>query len=98
MTLDLYAIRRYSAWANTDELGKVGIKSAKVGDEEMPDRIRWIRSYIVKEPDERLGSICIYEAQDPEAIHEHARRVGMPSDEVYPIVTTAIIRPDPVNP
>lgn len=93
MTLDLYAIRRYSAWANNDELGEVGTKSAKVGDEEMPDRIRWIRSYIVKEPDERLGSICIYEAQDPEAIYEHARRVGMP-----PIVTTAIIRPDSVNP
>ena len=54
-------------------LKAVGAKSAKVGNEEMPDRVRWIRSYVVKEADGRLGSFCIYEARDPESIREHAR-------------------------
>ena len=30
-------------------------KSAKVSNEEMPDRVRRIRSYVIKEPDGRMG-------------------------------------------
>jgi hypothetical protein len=58
---------------------------------------RWIRSYIVKEQDGRLGSFCIYQAQDPESIREHARRVGMPGDQIFPVVTTVIVREDPAE-
>lgn len=52
-------------------------KSAKigqVGNEEMPDRVRWIRSYVVEEPDGRIGTFCVYQAQDPESIRKHARQ------------------------
>jgi hypothetical protein len=63
----------------------------------MPDRVRWIRSYVVKEADGRLGSFCIYQAKDPESIREHARRVGMPGDEIFPVVNTVVIRNDPVE-
>ena len=93
--MDLYVIRRPSAWASASEVEKIGAKSAKVGDD-MPDRVRWIRSYVVKEPDGRFGTFCIYEAADPEAVREHARRVGMPGNEIYPVVKTVLIRPDPV--
>lgn len=94
--MDLYVIRRSSAWANATELEKIGAKSAKVGNEEMPDRVRWIRSYVVKESDGRLGTFCIYEAKDPESIRDHARRTGMPGDEIYPVVKMVLVRPDPV--
>jgi hypothetical protein len=57
--MDLYVIRRPSAWANLQELEAAGAKSAKIGNEEMSDRVRWIRSYVVKEPDGRFGSVCI---------------------------------------
>jgi hypothetical protein len=93
--MDLYAIRRKSAWADMQELEKAGAVSARIGDEEMPDRIRWIRSYVVREPDGRIGTICIYQASDVDSIREHARRVGMPGDEAYPIEATVVIRPDP---
>ena len=63
----------------------------------MSDRVRWIRSYVVKEADDRLGTVCIYEASDPEAIREHARRVGMPGDEIFPVLKTIIIRDDPAE-
>jgi hypothetical protein len=49
--MDLYVIRRPSAWANVQELEAAGAKSAKVGNDEMSDRVRWIRSYVVQEPD-----------------------------------------------
>ena len=95
--MDLYVIRRPSAWANLAELEAAGAKSAKIGNEEMSDRVRWIRSYVVKEPDGRLGSFCIYQAKDPKALREHARRVGMPGDEIFPVVNTVIIREDPTE-
>lgn len=93
--MDLYVIRRPSAWANTDELGVAAEKSMRIGKEEMADRVRWIRTYVVNEPDGRIGTFCVYEARDPESIREHARRVGMPGEEFYPVVTTAVVRPDP---
>ena len=95
--MELYAIRRPNAWASIPELEAIGAKSAKVGNEEMPDRVRWIRSYIVKEANGRLGSFCIYQAKDPESIREHARRVGMPGDEIFPVVNTVVILNDPVE-
>lgn len=95
--MELYVIRRPSAWASGQELEAIAAKSGKVGNEEMPDRVRWIRSYVVKEADGRLGTFCIYEAKDPESIREHARRVGMPGDAIFPVVTTVVIRPDPIT-
>jgi Protein of unknown function (DUF4242) len=77
--MDLYVIRRPSAWANLQELEAAGAKSAKIGNEEMSDRVRWIRGYVVKEPDCRFGSVCIYEARDPESIRAHARLSECPA-------------------
>ena len=72
-------------------------KSAKIGDEEMGDQVRWIRSYVVEEPDGKLGTVCIYEARDQASIREHARRVGMPGEAILPILKTVVVRPDPAT-
>ena len=93
--MQLYVIRRPSAWADIQELEAAGAKSAKIGNEEMADRVRWIRSYVVHEPDGRIGTFCIYQAKDGPAIREHARRVGMPGNEFYPVATTVVVRDDP---
>jgi hypothetical protein len=93
--MDLYFIRRRTAWGNPAELQATAEKSGRVGNEEMPERIRWIRSYVVKEADGRLGTICIYEARDPQSIREHANRVGMPADEILPVMDTVVVRADP---
>ena len=95
--MQMYVIRRPSAWADLKELEAAGAKSARIGNEQMPDRVRWIRSYVVKEADGRIGTFCIYEARDGESIREHARRVGMPGEDFYPVVTTVVVRADPVQ-
>ena len=95
--MDRYVIPRPSAWANLAELEAAGAKSAKISNEEMPNRVRWIRSYVVKEPDGLIGTVCIYQARDPESIRAHARRVGMPGDEIFPVVTTVVVRDDPAE-
>jgi len=91
-----YAIRRRNAWRSADELETAASRSAKVGNEEMPDRVRWIRSYVVEEDDGTLGTVCIYQATDPEAVREHAARVGMPADDIAVIGRTVVVRDDPV--
>ena len=93
--MELYVIRRPSAWADLDELKAAGDESARIGDEEMPDQVRWIRSYVVNEPDGRIGTFCVYEAKDGDAIVEHARRAGMPGNEFYPVASTVVMREDP---
>jgi hypothetical protein len=97
MTMDMYVIRRPSAWANIEALQVAGAKSARIGNEEMADRVRWIRSYVVHEPDGRIGTFCIYQARDGDSIREHARRVGMPGDEFYKVATTVVVRSDPAE-
>lgn len=94
--MELYVIRRPSAWANMAELEAAGAKSAKIGTEQLSDRVRWIRSYVVHEADGRIGTFCIYEARDGESIREHARRVGMPGEDFHKVAATVVVNPDPV--
>jgi hypothetical protein len=94
--MQLYAIRRPSGWRTPEELRASAKRSAEVGDQEMSDDIRWIRSYVVRESDGALGTICIYEASSPEKIREHASRVDMPAAEILEVADTVLVRPDPV--
>lgn len=90
-----YAIRRRNVWKSQEELEATASLSLKIGNEEMPDQVRWIRSYVVNEDDGTLGTVCIYQAASPEAIHEHARRAGMKADEIAPVLRTVVVREDP---
>jgi hypothetical protein len=90
-----YVILRRNGWRSAGDLEQAAGRSAKVGDEEMPDDIRWIRSYALDEGDGAVGTVCIYEASSPEAIRKHAERADLPVDEIIPIADTVIVRPDP---
>jgi hypothetical protein len=90
-----YAIFRRNAWRDGADLERGASRSSRVCNEEMPDRVRWIRSYVCEEEDGTLGSVCIYQAVDRQAVVEHARRAGLPCDEVLPIGRTVIITDDP---
>ena len=94
--MDLYVILRRNGWRTADDLQVAGARSAKVGDEEMSDDIKWIRSYVLAEEAGGLGTVCIYEASSPEKIREHADRADLPVTEIIPIADTVIVRPDPV--
>jgi hypothetical protein len=93
--MQLYAILRRDGFTDGTDLQEAAARSSKVGNEDMPDQIRWIRSYVLSEEDGRLGTVCIYEAASPEAIREHASRAALPVDEIVPIATTVVVRPDP---
>jgi hypothetical protein len=94
--MNLYAIRRPSGWRTPKELKSAAARSKAVGENEMSDDIRWIRSYVVREPDGGFGTICIYQASSPEKIREHAELADLPADEVLEVVDTMFVRADPV--
>jgi hypothetical protein len=93
--MQLYAILRRRGFDDAADLGQAAARSTQVGDQDMPDQIRWIRSYVLSESDGRLGTLCIYEAASPEAIREHAACAALPVDEIIAIADTVVVRPDP---
>ena len=95
--MNLYAILRRSGWASGAELEEAAGRSMKVGNDDMPDEVRWIRSYVVEEDDGRLGTVCIYEGVSPEAIRRHADNTGMSADEITRVAKTVVVREDPVE-
>ena len=93
--MDLYVILRRDGWQSGGELEQAAGRSAKTADEEMPDDIHWIRSYVLEENSGSVGTVCIYEASSPEAIRTHASRAGLPVDEIIRVADTVVVRPDP---
>jgi hypothetical protein len=93
--METFVIRRRNFSKTPQDLEAIAARSRRIGDEEMSDKVRWIRSYVVKEADGTLGTVCVYQGVNPEAIREHAARVGMPADEITPVATTVIVRADP---
>jgi hypothetical protein len=93
--MQLYAIRRRNGWATAEDLKAAAERSAAEGDKQ-DSGVRWIRSYVVSEPSGELGTVCVYEADSPEAIRTHANAAGLPADEIAPIADTVVVRPDPV--
>ncbi len=94
--MKLYAIIRREGWRTPDDLQAAAVRSTAVGDDEMSDDIRWIRSYVLSEDSGNVGTVCIYEASSPEAIRDHASRADLPITEIIPIADTVVVRPDPV--
>jgi hypothetical protein len=92
--VNTYVILRRSGWRSSEELQEAADRSSKAG-EDMPDDIRWIRSYVLEEDGGSVGTVCIYEASSPEKIREHAGIADLPVDEIIPVADTVIIRPDP---
>jgi hypothetical protein len=93
--MQLYVILRRDGWRSGEELEVAGARSAQVADEQMPDDVRWIRSYVLEEGSGSVGTVCIYEASSPEAIRTHANAAGLPVTEIIPVADTVIVRPDP---
>lgn len=93
----VYVIRRRKFWKTAADLETSAAISRRVGDEEMADKVSWIRTYAVQEQNGTLGTVCIYQGVDPQALADHATRVGMPADEVTQVIGHIVYRADPAE-
>lgn len=87
----VYLIRRRNFWKSAADFEKSAAISRRV-DEEMAREVSWLRTYAVKENDGTLGTVCIYQGVDPKALSKHASRVGMPADEIIPVIGRIVFR------
>jgi Protein of unknown function (DUF4242) len=95
--MNLYAILRRNGWKTPSDLEAAAARSTKVGNTDMPTEVRWIRSYVLAETDGTLGTVCVYEATSPEALHKHANKAELALSEIRPIVDTVLVRADPAK-
>ncbi|HZB77656.1 MAG TPA: nickel-binding protein [Solirubrobacteraceae bacterium] len=93
--MQLYVIMRRNGFRDADDLQAAAARSTAEGDKP-GSGVRWIRSYAVAEESGEVGTVCLYEADSPEAIRAHARASAMPADEIVPVAETVVVRPDPV--
>lgn len=91
--MDLYAIDRRNGF-RPEEVEEADARS-KAAAAERADRLRHIRSYLLEEKDGRLGTICLYEAESPEALVEHAEAAALPCNEIVRVGATVVSNPDP---
>jgi hypothetical protein len=92
--MDLYGVFRRNGWATAADLEEAAARSTAEGDKD-GSGVRHIRSYILGEEGGELGTICVFEAENAEALLAHASAADLPVDEVVRIVSTVIARPDP---
>ena len=90
-----YVILRRKGWPCVADLQKAAEVSGRVGREEMPDQVKWIRSYVLDEGAGAVGTVCVYQGTDADAVREHARRAGLPADEVIEVLDTVVVNQDP---
>lgn len=93
--MELYAILRRQGWRTAADLEQAAARSRSVADEQLPDDVRWIRSYVLDEGAGGLGTVCIYEASGAAAIRRHAAIAGLPVTDIVPVAGTVVVRPDP---
>ena len=97
--MNTYAILRRNGWRTPEDLEAAALRSRQIGDEQMPDDVRWIRSYVLAEDGRH--------ARDGLHLPGHrARRrsaatplaAELPVDEIIAVADTVIVRPDPRPP
>jgi hypothetical protein len=93
--METYVILRRDGWRDGADLEAAAARSTAEG-ERMPDDVRWIRSYVLAEPSGRVGTVCIYQAKDEDAIRRHAQAADLPVDEIVRVADTVVVREDPV--
>ena len=95
--MNQYAILRRNGWKTPEDVHAAAGRSKQVADTQLPNDVRWIRTYVVSEPDGTLGALCIYQATSPEALKKHANVAELALSEIRPVLDTVVVRPDPAK-
>jgi hypothetical protein len=92
--MQTFVILRRGGWTSADDLAEAGKRSsAAIAD--MAGAVRWLRSYVLSEPDGRLGTVCVYQAADVDVVRRHAQAADLPVDEIIPVAEMVVIEADP---
>jgi DNA-binding CsgD family transcriptional regulator len=90
--LKSYGILRRSGWPSLAALHTSAKRSLEVST--LMQDVSWVRSYVLTEPDGQVGTVCHYRASGPDAIRDHAQRVGIPVDDIVEVSELVVLQPD----
>jgi hypothetical protein len=88
----VHMVRRRRAWRTVADLERNAALARRVADEQMARQLCWLRSYVVREHDDTLGSVCLFQAIDAGALAEHAERSGVTADEITAVIGRIVFR------
>jgi hypothetical protein len=78
-----YLIEREVGDVSRDQLDEVVERATRIREESFPD-IAWHHTHVVRTP-AGLTAYCVYEAEDPERIRQHADAIGLPAQAIHEI-------------
>jgi hypothetical protein len=91
-----YLVPRTGVWLSEEEVAAATDCIPAVNDT-LREHVRWIRSYVVSEPDGTFSAYCVYEATSAEWLSRHADATGLPPDAIKPVFATVVAAADPVS-
>lgn len=89
-----YMVRRRGAWHSAEEFDRCASQARRVADEQMANEVRWLHSYLLREGDGSLGSLCFCQGLHTETLRQHAARCAIPAHEVVQVVGRVVFRED----
>jgi hypothetical protein len=92
--MQTFVILRRGGWTSAEDIAEAAKRStAAMAD--MDGSVRWLRSYVLSEPEGRLGTVCVYQAADVDVVRRHARAADLPVDEIIPVAEMVVVEADP---
>jgi hypothetical protein len=81
----VYIVKRHFGAVSDLEMEAAGHRSAAC----VPyyPGMHWLHTFW---DEERLETTCIYEAEDPDHIRDHARRAGIPCDDIHEVTALPV--------
>jgi hypothetical protein len=82
---DFLILRDLEGTITRDELDEAATQSGVVLEELRDEgvEIKWVDSEVLTDNEERVtGTFCHYQAENENAVHEHADRAGLPATKV----------------
>lgn len=88
----VYLVRRRAFGKSAADIERCLLEAQRLGEQTVPRSVSWLGSYAVHEPDGSLGTVCLYQGAGVEALREHARRAGLPADDVVALLGRVVFR------
>ena len=91
--METFVILRRQGWNSTAEFEEFAGRSA-AELERLAGDVKWIRTYVLKEDDGTMGTVCIFQANE-DALRQYAAVPELRVSEILHVAGTFVENPDP---
>lgn len=80
-----YVVRRHGIAAGAYELHDALTRLRSTEEFRLASGVRWLHSYITRQPMGGFGLACVYQADGEQALEQHAVLTRLPAHEILPV-------------